>query len=694
MKLMLKPTLAAAACLTMLLALAACNPAASPGPATDAAATPGPIGNASTGPTVIPVNQQIERDGITVGVRDLTLSGQETLVSYWYDCVPREPLLYMRGSKLVVDERQVLEDTGGGGGSGCDSSETKQLEFAAVPADVETLSFQHGPFWGSGSGELVLEIPIGGQLSGLESSFGGEVDLDIVAEFEGLAYRFIGLSAGVDRFSLEYQPASEEAKWRPLTGPLTALFIEDDRGNEFVGAPSRIRWDSENEFAFKQERIAFEGTIDTDASVWRLRVSRPGRVFRGPWHFVIDVPPREASALAAPTTVPEPTATAIPRTTLAPRATPMPDLEPSRLQQAFATIPLELADNLVLFADYDGSRVATGLEEFRGPKRPQEIFRGRLDRLYEGVPLPDSLRDYSGMLRDLVGLNLLGMDLGVWSLESPASSPSFLLMQGVLDKEEIAGKLLDLDYKTDEYGGTVYYRLAEDFSASIRHPLRQLGRPLNRIVLVDDWFVAAPSTAIVEKLIALQGENDASLLDSRPHRLLAEAIGDGLLGAAFMTPEWIVEKWNMRTEDSAALLARYQEDPDRWEPLSPYTLAVLGYRVREDSEEIVMALYYPDPDAADRDTGELEKRWSSFHYDFTGRREALVPVTGSCSPFSTTVVQLESSSVLVGACSVVRNVDRDLTLVGPLLWKWLFDRIELQFLAQDLDKLETAGLQR
>ena len=120
----------------------------------------------------------------------------------------------------------------------------------------------------------------------------------------------------------------------------------------------------------------------------------------------------------------------------------------------------------------------------------------------------------------------------------------------------------------------------------------------------------------------------------------------------------------------------------------------MGYRVHDDSEEIVMALYYPDPDAAGKDAGELERRWNSFHYDFTGRREALVPVTGSCSPFSTTVVQLESSSVLVGACAVVRNVDRDLTLIGPLLWKWLVDRGEIQFLAQDLDKLKTACRQK
>ena len=85
LKSMLKPTLVSIVCLSLLLTLAACDSAASPGPATDTVATPGFVGSGSTGPTVIPVDQEIERDGITVGVKDVTLSGEETLVNYWPD---------------------------------------------------------------------------------------------------------------------------------------------------------------------------------------------------------------------------------------------------------------------------------------------------------------------------------------------------------------------------------------------------------------------------------------------------------------------------------------------------------------------------------------------------------------------------------------------------------------------------------
>ena len=574
------------ACLTILLILAACNPAASPAPS-----TPDPVRN---GTIVIPVNQEIEHEGITVGVKDVKLSGQETLVNYWFDCDPPQESMPTNGTRLVLGDGQALKVTGGGGGSGCVRSDIKELEFDAVPLDVETLSFQHGPFWGSDSGELVLEIPIEGQLSGLKSVVGGEVDLDIVAEFEGLAYRFVSLSARIAQFTLVYEPANEETRWRPLSGPFAKLAMEDDLGNKLVANPLSIRWDSENGYGYKSEAIEFKGVLDPKASVWTLRVSRPGKLFRGPWSFDIDIPQGQASTRTVPSAAPEPTATAIPRPTFAPRPTPLPGWQPSGLEQAFAMTPQQFAYEPVYFADYDGERAAADLGEFRA----EDLTRGILSGLYEGTPLPGPLRDYFVRLIELVGLNLLGMDLGVWSLESPLTSPGFLLMQGDFDKEQIVGNLLGLDYKSADYNETVYHWLNEDPKSDMSHPLRNMGVTLNRIALMDDWFVASPSADIIEKLIVLQQENTANLLGSAPHRLLAETIGADLLGAVFTTPERIVEDWNARTQPSAALLERFLYGPDRWEPLSPYTVAMLGYRVREGSEEIVMALYYPDPNAA------------------------------------------------------------------------------------------------
>ena len=79
-----------------------------------------------------------------------------------------------------------------------------------------------------------------------------------------------------------------------------------------------------------------------------------------------------------------------------------------------------------------------------------------------------------------------------------------------------------------------------------------------------------------------------------------------------------MENWNTVNTRSSARRNRYLAGPDQWGQLSPYDLALLGYRVQSDAEETVVALHYPDPTAAAGDVGELERRWNSFYFDPQG----------------------------------------------------------------------------
>jgi hypothetical protein len=171
---------------------------------------------------------------------------------------------------------------------------------------------------------------------------------------------------------------------------------------------------------------------------------------------------------------------------------------------------------------------------------------------------------------------------------------------------------------------------------------------------------------------------------------LVHAIGEGLLGGAFMPPDWILENWNTVNTGPVSRLDRYTDGPEQWGQISPYDLALFGYRVQGDAEETVIALYYPDPAAAARDSGEFEKRWNSFYYDPKGplADPEEVPATLSCSPFSTTIIEGTDHSVLLGACPVLRTEEWNVEVKGPSLWSWLFSTRELQFLVQDLKELQ------
>ena len=403
-----------------------------------------------------------------------------------------------------------------------------------------------------------------------------------------------------------------------------------------------------------------------------------------------------------------------PDPTVAPaRATPMGLGTESRISEAMGSVPLEFSGGVVEFADYHRSRAVKGLEDADSSEDVYRMDPRVWVGIFDGVRLHPHLNSRIQRMIDLMGVDVFAFDLSIWSWQDGNNSPTFMLVQAPFDREVVAGKLQALDYKEADYAGTLYYWLDEDFAPGLlTHPL---GVPLNRVAFLDGRLAAAPSTGILEQLIDVHHGESPSLLESPPHRALAEAVGEGLVGGAFVPPGRIVENWKSSATRSvgwldrgtgdtrpvdrtdrgsvkaraAARLDRYLAGPDQWGQLSSYDLALLGYRVRGDAEETVFALYYPDPDAAAGDSGELEKRWNSFYYDPTGARAESeeVPATLSCSPFSTTVIERSGDSVLIGTCPVLRSEEWDVTVKGPSLWSWLFGTGELQFLVRGLDDL-------
>ena len=370
-------------------------------------------------------------------------------------------------------------------------------------------------------------------------------------------------------------------------------------------------------------------------------------------------------------------------------ATPTPPTPMSPLMDSLAATPLAFADSPTLFADYAGSRAATGLEDVQGI---DDVFSAEeaMERIYEGIAIDGDFLSRAVTLKDRVGLDVYAFDRSIWSSEPRHEAPGFLLIQGKFDTENVIDNLMELDYTNDSHMGADYYRLGDDFGYSIAHPLRGLGLTLNRVAWLDPWLAAARSTGTIAGLIEVQRDGKPSILASDGHRTLAEAVGEGLLSGAYMPRQWIVENWNTVNAGPVDRLDRYKAGGERWGQLSPYSIALFGYRVREDAEETVVALFYPDPEAAGNDAPELERRWNSFHYDpstglATQTELEETPVTRSCSPFSTTVIRQAAHSVLVGTCPVLRGEDLDLTVKGPSLWSWLFSARELQFLVRDLE---------
>ena len=384
--------------------------------------------------------------------------------------------------------------------------------------------------------------------------------------------------------------------------------------------------------------------------------------------------PAPADDPAVPVDTPQPTISTAPVPGSNPATSTIP-LE-TLLEKWLRFVPLEFSDTLLVFSNY-------AVQSSRRTES-ESVF------VPNGVALHDVFRERVVTLKELVGLDILKLNTSIWSWQPGKQTDTFFIADGPFDRDSIISNLVDLGYEEAAYSNTAYYGLDEDYAYDRSHPLRDLGLHLNRVSILEEKLLAAPSTGIIEGLIAAQDGAAPSLMDSGAHRALAEAAGEGLISGAFMPEQWIVDKWNTRNTGPIDRLDRYKDGPDPWGNLESYTHALFGYREQGGTEEIFVALHYPHVESAATDAQELEDRWNTFYYNPRGPVSGLEEVLASrsCSPFSTTAIEGAGYSVLVGSCPILRSEEDDPAVKGPSLWLWLFFIRELQFLVQDLATLE------
>ncbi len=369
-------------------------------------------------------------------------------------------------------------------------------------------------------------------------------------------------------------------------------------------------------------------------------------------------------------------------------------------------MPVGYADKLLEFSDHASAALATGVPIPHSIEEYGKIYDIQRSRLFEGTagyhPRLGSALTY---MEESFNYSVWEYDLAVWSEFHGGREPQFMIFEGISDVDGMMRGLAEQGFEETDYNGTPYCRIYEDYRYDIkRHPIRILTSKWNRVALMDNRILAAPATPVIENLIDVQKGEFASLLESPPHLALSRVVGEGMIGGIFVTPNWIAEhaagsyRIQVRVGNASGseirpdALDAHLTGPDAWGKLSPYSVALFGYRVQDDAEETVIALHYPDLDAAKRDAGELEKRWNSFRLYV----EHDVPVTDSCAPLSTRVEEAEEYSVLLATCPVIRGTKENETFVlGPDLWiHLLYLGGKLEFLGIDLEEQKQLAKER
>ncbi len=306
----------------------------------------------------------------------------------------------------------------------------------------------------------------------------------------------------------------------------------------------------------------------------------------------------------------------------------------------------------------------------------------------------------------LLGLDFVNRNQSAWIDER-----FFRIHTGELgDPAQIRKRLSDLGYERYDYRGVDYYRFATSIgSAEGKHPSGTLFyTDLNNIAFVDDrMFVTSLNAENIELIVDVREGLVRSMWDEERWRILAKVVGDELLGGILIAPEYFMgpfepERRVVGGERTGAETledwSRYAEGPEAWGTLEPYTALAMGFTVSSGEPGTLIALYHPDPGAADGNALELKHRWKTARMDlrrletgFTTAQRSRpgedIPFTEMCAPLDTRTVIFDDSSVLLATCPAILREGLFGGTQGVDFYWGLFNYDELHFLVPDLSGL-------
>ena len=331
-------------------------------------------------------------------------------------------------------------------------------------------------------------------------------------------------------------------------------------------------------------------------------------------------------------------------------------------------VPLEATDQIVWVADRGRLKALHGLEGVDLNVYLPNLIGSRettLDfyKLIEST-LMVSIPSYRGWgentfsMNENVRFSQLTFDREIWSdgqRYRTSSSPrpgSFFIGEGNLDRQQISKSLLSLGYGEVEYGDITYlsnfrdgYRIDPYLFGGLR-----LGQ-MARASLGDDRLIAASSDERLLNILDLQESGAPTLINSIPHAALSQQMGSTLIAGAFIPAGFIQEIQRGERKDATSNERRcgffYDKYKD-WGNLHEFSHSAIAFATDGSIDQLLVALYYPDPGAADADREEIQRRLQEYYLEIRSGPASLSVI---CDSVHSDTAVLNGGSVLIAKCT-------------------------------------------
>ena len=163
--------------------------------------------------------------------------------------------------------------------------------FEPLPAGVRTFKLAFGPYLADLPGPFDISVPVGGKLPRTPAAVAEEATLDYGTTLAN--EEFVVKSLVVDQQGFELRLENVNQKARSVVQASYALIdASDDRGNSYswAGGGEAFGEDALGSMTAESIGIRFEGKLDPQAQVLRLRIDGLGKLLYGPWEFDVAIP--------------------------------------------------------------------------------------------------------------------------------------------------------------------------------------------------------------------------------------------------------------------------------------------------------------------------------------------------------------------------------------------------------------------
>ena len=193
-----------------------------------------------------------------------------------------------------------------------------------------------------------------------------------------------------------------------------------------------------------------------------------------------------------------------------------PDLPETWMSEIIRVVPSDMGADYLLFANYHEARLAADATGFEGFDTFIAEGPGSVPWTYGMLPGKGMFMSYSESAREILGLDTLGIDQGIWSPVEGSSKPPFSITVGGLeDSQHIYTRLGEAGFNTNFHYGILLLYFWDDSPPALRelleHPMGTSLLNLNAIAPIGDRLAVAREVETLELMIEVHDGATASL---------------------------------------------------------------------------------------------------------------------------------------------------------------------------------------